>query len=219
MLSIAFSKLSTKQLDFLGEQTISLSEKNANKEVISNLLFHQLKSKHAEYRGVVIRQTYSGLGEALKNDDIIRGKSHSGIVNIVNGFAAFSDTAKQAPALLLQKIITETGFISRLNYAEESVVLNKLIERFSDPAAVEAIAIIGIDEEVEKLTNIQKRFDAMYTEQLDINSDLRQQPTASSMRRELEDILRSYYSLVSAFKNVVPWKDIYSDLNELLKKF
>ena len=219
MLSISLSKVPTKNLDYLGEQTIVLSEMNSNPDVTANPLFLQLKTTYGRYNLVVIKKTYSGLGEDLKDCDLTRDKFYSNFVRIVDGFAAFADTTKQAPAQLLQKIISETGSINGLSYAAESVVLNKLIEKLSAPDAQTAITALGIGEEVAKLADMQKKFDTLYAEQLDANSDLRQQSSASTMRKELENVLRSYYALVSAMSAVEPWKDIYSDLTELLKKF
>ena len=219
MLSISLSKVTTKNLDYLGEQTIALSAINSNSDIVANVLFQQLKTTHAQYNQVVIKKTYSGLGEDLKNLDLTRDRFYSSIVRIVDAFAVFDGTAKQAPAQLLQKVISETGAINGLSYAAESIVLNKLTERFSVPDVQSAISTLGIGEEVTKLADTQKQFDTLYTEQLDANSDLRQQSSASAMRKELESVLRSYYALVSAMSAVEPWKDIYSDLTELLKKF
>ena len=193
MLRISFTRISTKNLDYLGEQTIALSEKNSNQEVINNPLFEQVKTVRLNYNLIVIKKTYSGLGSELQNDDIARDKLFSAFVRIIDGFAAFDGSGKQASAQLLQNIISETGSsVTGLSYTEESVVINKLIERLAAPEAANAVSAIGAVEEVAKLTEVQKRFDALYTEQLDANSDLRQQPSASSMRKELENALRSY---------------------------
>ena len=219
MLSINFSKVSTKDLDYLTEQTIALSEVNHNPEVIDSVLFKQLKTIYAEYNQVVIKKTFSGLGEDLRKLDLLRDRLFLSFCRIVNGLVAFDGTPRQEPAQLLQKIAVEAGKINGLSYSAESVVLNKLIEKLSAPEAQSAIDAIGINEEVLMFTNTQKEFDALYTQQVDANSDLRQQSSASAMRKELEKVLRSYYVLVSAMRNIEAWKDIYSDLTELLKKF
>ena len=65
MLRVKYSGLSTKQLDYLGEQTIALSEINENKSVIMNPVFEQVKIKHGKYRMVVMKQTYSGLYSSI----------------------------------------------------------------------------------------------------------------------------------------------------------
>ena len=220
MLRVSFSRISTKNLDYLGEQTIALSEKNHNQGVINNPLFERVRIVRFNYNLVVIKKTYSGMGSELQNDDIVRDKFFAAFVRIVDGFAAFDGAEKQAPAQLLQNIISETGSsVSKLSYTEESVVINKLIERLSAPEAANAVSDIGAVEEVAKLTEIQNKFDATYIEQLDANSDLRQQPSASNMRNELESALRNYYAFISSMNGIEPWKDIYSDLSELLKKF
>lgn len=219
MLSISYSKLTTKKLDYLGEQTIILSEQNNHSEVTSNVLFQQVKTVHADYRVVVMKQTYSGMGAEVAAEDLTRDSFDLGLRKIINGYAAFTGSYKQEYALLLQKIFDQAGSITQLSYAEESIVIGKILEKLSVSDAKNAISALGIDEEVGMLQESQNRFNSLYTEQVDANSDLRQQSSATKMRKQLEDALRAYYGLVSAMSNVEPWKDIYSDLNELLKKF
>ena len=218
MLRVYYTRLSTKQLDYLAEQTIVLGEMNANPAVVQNPLFELVKVKHTTYRGVVIRQTYSGKGVDLKDSDTTRDKGHTALDRIVDGFAAFP-TAKQAAALVLQGYFDETGNISSLSYADESVVLEKLIEKLNSAEGQAAIATLGIADEVAMFVQYQADFNRIYIEQIDANSDLRSQKTASGMRRELEDALRNYYGIVSAMSGIDPWNDIYMDLKELLKKF
>ena len=219
MLKIGLTNLSTKQLDYLAEQTIALSEMNSNTEIIENPVFGQIKTVHRDYRAVVMKQTYSGLGESLSVKDIFRDNCYTNLSNIVSGFAMFEGSPKQAPSLHLKKIFDEAGSIVRLNYADESVVIEKVTERLSTPESKSAISALGITAEVSLFVNAQREFNELYLEQVNANSDLRQQPSASSMRGELENVLRSYYALVSGMSIVQPWKDIYSDLAELLKKF
>ena len=219
MLLISFSKLSTKELAYLGEQTITLSERNSNQEVTSNPVFALLKTKHGTYHEQVMRQTYSGMGPDVQGDDFLRDNQHGGVRQIVRGFARFENSVKCKPAQLLQTYFNETGSINKLNYANESIVLDKLIEKFSTDEGKAAIATLGIKEEVDMFVQSHNNFKNRYTDQVDANSELRQQPSASTLRKEMENVLRGYFSLVSTMKNVNPWKDIYSDLNELLKKF
>ena len=219
MLKIRYGSLSTKQLDYLAEQTIAISEINENTEIVANPVFGQVKTIYGNYHTVVMKQTYSGLGEQLAVKDIFRDNYFSNLSNIVSGFAAFEGSPKQAPALFLKKIFDEAGSVSGLNYADESVVLGKVIEKLFAPESRSASSALGILAEVNMLANAQTEFNELYIEQVNANSELRQQPSASSMRSELENILRSYYALVSGMSSVQPWKDIYSDLAELIKKF
>ena len=219
MLRIKYSGLSTKQLDYLSEQTIALSEINENNSVIANPVFDQVKKTHEKYCVVVMKQTYSGLGSLLNERDIRRDSYFLKLGNIVSGFAVFENSPKQESALLLKKIFDEAGSISHLGYANESVVIDDVNKKLSTPESINAAATLGVTFEVDALANAQREFNELYIEQVNANSDLRKQPSASSMRSELEDALRSYYGLVSAMKSSPLWEDIYSDLTELLKKF
>jgi hypothetical protein len=219
MLQINFSKQSTKQLDYLGEQTIALSKKNTNQEAVGNPVFLQLETSHELYRQIVIKKTYSGIGEVLKEVDILRDRYYLNLGRIIDGFAVFETTTKSQPARVLQAMFKETGAVTGLTYADESVVIDKLLEKLATPEGQSAITQLDISAEVQLLSDTQKRFNELYVEQVDANSDLRQQSSASAMRKELEGALRNYFALISAMKNVAPWADIYSDMTELLKKF
>ena len=219
MLRIGYSSLSTKELDYLAEQTIILSHKNENKDVISNPVFEAIEAVHANYRAVVMKPTFSGLGASLREKDALRDSYFSSLEKIVSGMAVFDGSEKQQAAILLKKIFDNAGSVARMTYANQSVALEKAIEQLTTPESTNAITTLGINNEVDLFIGAQRDFNALYVEQIDANSDLRQQPSASSMRKELSETVRSYYALVSAMRTIEPWKDIYSDLTELLKKF
>jgi len=40
---------------------------------------------------------------------------------------------------------------------------------------------------------------------------------ASAIRRDLEKILKTFLSLITAMKDIQDWKLLYADLNELVK--
>lgn len=218
MLQISLTKLSTKKLDNLAEQTIQLSEMNANPEVRNSEALEVVKEEYGIYHEVVIKEATAGMGGDVKLSDLTRDGYHSGLNNILTGFSAFPKTKKGKAAGELIKVFTETGSITKLGYVEETTVLGKLAEKLELPENRALITLLGIEDEVGDFMAAHSDFKQIYTEQVDANSSLRQQPSASSIRRDLESALRSFYSHISNKRTKDGWKDIYSDLDELLKK-
>lgn len=217
MLSTNFSKYTTKGLDSLASNTIQITKRNVNPDVSNNPLFAVLTDTAAEYNRVVIKKTYSGKGTDVREKDMFRDRYHTSAKMILTGFSAFP-TPKGKVAGKLLEVFDSSGSITRLKYTDESVILNDLLKKLDQQEAKELISILGIDEELAVLDTTQKEFEKLFVEQVDANSDLRQQPSASSLRNELEDALRNYFNYVSSLKKQKDWKDIYSDLTELLKK-
>jgi hypothetical protein len=218
MLHVKLTLLSTKKLDNLAEQTILLSEQNANREIVTHPLFLSVKSSYEPYHANVIKPTFSGLGPEVAQLNLLRDNCHGGLKRVLRGFLAFSDTPKGKAAKQLLGYFDETGSIARLGYAEENVVLEKLIEKLNLPEARELIALLDLRQEVDQLIQRQADFESLYLRQIDANSGLRQQLSATTLRRELGNDLRNYYGYISVMSGIEPWKDIYADLKELIAK-
>ena len=60
-------------------------------------------------------------------------------------------------------------------------------------------------------------FETLFAEQAEANADLRNMTSASAIRRNLEQTLRSYLNLITAMKEVPGWELLYADINELVK--
>ena len=63
----------------------------------------------------------------------------------------------------------------------------------------------------------QTAFEEIFAEQAGANADLRQQKSASAIRNNLEETLKSFFGLLTAMKDVADWKLFYNDVNELVK--
>ncbi|MDR1897032.1 MAG: DUF6261 family protein, partial [Prevotellaceae bacterium] len=142
MLHVKLSSLSTKKLDNLAGQTIQVSEQNANPEIIGHPLFLAVKASYEPYHAIIIKPTYSGMGPAVAEGDLIRDGYHGGLHRVIRGYLAFGDTEKGLAAKRLLACFDETGSITGLGYAEENVVLEKLIEKLSTPEAQAAISVL-----------------------------------------------------------------------------
>jgi hypothetical protein len=218
MLHVKLTSLATKKLDNLAAQTVALSEQNANPEIANHPLLLAVKSAYAPYHQNIVKPTYSGMGPDLAAADLQRDNCHSGLRRLLRGYLSFGDTDRGQAAKQLLALFDETGSITRLSYAEENTVLEKLIEKLGQPEAQQPIDLLGVRPEVDRLVEAQARFSELYLRQIDANSQLRQEASASALRRELSYALRNYYGYVSAMSGLEGWKDIYADLKELIAK-
>jgi hypothetical protein len=219
MLQIGLASLSTKKLDNLAEETLALSAQNEMKEIVTHPLFLSLKSSQELYNANVIKPTYSGMGSELAAADLLRDSYHAGLYRLLRGFATFKDTEKGQAAKKLLACFDETGSITRLSYTEETVVMEKLLDKLSTDSNKTLLNVLGIAAEVNLLSESQTDFDRLFLTQIDANSQLRQQPSATSLRSELEVALRNYFGYISAMHGIPPWNDLYTDMKELIKKY
>ncbi len=217
MLKISFKKLSTKVLDNLGSRTLELVNQTADQQLITHPLTLALNTRYNEYNAVIIKKTFSGMGISIEEADLERDRLYMALKNLISGFAAFNGTPVSNAAQSLQAIFDEFGSIRGKNYAEESVIIDKLISRLSQPEVHAAIALLGITAQVSQLTQAQTTFTSLFLSQAEANSALRMQASATSIRKELEDALRNEYGFVTAMRNVAPWDALYASLSEVVK--
>ena len=67
------------------------------------------------------------------------------------------------------------------------------------------------------MKKMQSDFENVFAEQTQANSELRQMQSATKLRKELEQILRTYFEYVKTMKKLKDWDDLYNDFNELIK--
>jgi hypothetical protein len=219
MLQIGLTSLSTKMLGSLAEETLALSARNEMNEITAHPLYLSLKSSQELYHANVIKPVYSGLGPELAGADALRDRYHAGLHRLLRGFATFGDTDKGQAAKKLLACFDETGSVTRLNYAEETVVQEKLLDKLNTEANKALLDILGLTAEVGLLSESQATFNSLFLTQVDVNSQLRQQPSATSLRSELTAALRNYFGYISVMQGVAPWNDLYMDMKELVKKY
>ncbi len=216
MLKITFSRLVVTILGMLGRNTIEITKANANTDVLNNPLFKEVENKYAVYETVLLKNVYSGMGPDVKAADLERDTRFYGFMHLLRGLAAFKNPQGEAADSLYEQI-SHKGSILGLNYGEESELLYKIFELLDGAPAQALIAQAGVAAQYADLKQAQTAFQQIYLEQIDANSSLRQMASASSIRNDLQDALRNYYGYVSALRNQSDYKDLYADLNELIK--
>ena len=219
MLRVNYSELSTKVLGNLSNRTIEVVSPAYQSGVLQhNPLVEVLTAKNKSYQEIVIKSTYSGLGDPVAEADLRRDKLYRSLRRMLQGMAAFNETPKGKAAEALLTVFEESGSIRNLSYADQNIVMQTLIKRLDEPVNQGHLSTVSAKDEYDALKQAQTAFEAISAEQTDANSALRKKPSASGARRELHLALRNLFSLVSAMKNVAGWEDLYHDLNELIKE-
>lgn len=218
MLRINYGRLSTKVLGNLSNRVIAVSSVYAATLLKDNPLLEVLKTNNDHYQQVLVKNIYSGLGDPVAQADLVRDRLYRAFRRMLQGLTVFSDTARGQAARALLTIFEESGDVNNLSYADQNIVMQTLLKRMDRPENTAHLNILGLLDEYTALKNAQMAFEKISAEQTDANSALRQQASASGIRRNLERSLRDLFSLVSAMENVPEWKDLYHDLNELIKE-
>jgi len=217
MLRLSFNQLSTKVLGNLAERSIDLTDQTGNETIMNHPLALDVKNNFQQYDAVVIKRTFSGMGTDLVVADLLRENCDASLNKIISGFAAFKGMSQSDDAQQLLEIYSETGNIRDKSYADESVILNKRIEKLALPENKARIARLGLTLQVTKLEESQVAFNTLFLNQAQANSSLRMQASATSTRQYLEDSLRNYYGLITAMRNIAPWDTLYASIGEVVK--
>ena len=107
--------------------------------------------------------------------------------------------------------------LDKLSYSAETAQMKKLIEELEKPETLNKLSALNLETIFNQLKTAQADFEAIYAEQAEANADLRQLPSASAIRKNLEVALKNYLNLLTAMKSVENWKLIYADINEIVK--
>lgn len=217
-MKINLAQLTTAALDTLASRTIN-SSKNGNYTVVANHdLLERLEIEHQKYNSVFGKQTFSGKGKEVAEADIKRDKLFAGMKGIVASYSKMEIVPGFSEAVSLYKIFKNYGLdLDKYTYAVETAKLTKLIEDLEKEENLTHVNTLHLGEIFTLLKAAQTDFEIIYAQQAEANADLRQMPSASSQRKNLEAALRNYFSLLTAMQNIEGWKMIYSDIKELVK--
>ncbi len=217
-MKITFNKISTKNLATLAERIISSSKNGQYKVVENHELLLAVENEYKPYDVVYSKLTYSGKGPEIAEADETRDKAFSSLKLFLKSYKDLPSMPDVIEAQALYDVFEQFGLdIDRMNYAEESAQMKKLIEALEKPENLARLTTLRLDTSFGKLKDAQERFEALYAIQAEANADLRTLPSASAIRRRLERALRDYIGLLTAMRNVPGWEMIYADIHELVK--
>ena len=217
-MKISFSKLSTKDLATLAQRTISASQ-NGNYTVIANhALLQNIINQYSDYDTVYTKLSHSGKGEEVATADHKRDRNFRGMKSYLSGFTKLPDIEFHQDASDLYTIFKNYGLdIDRMSYSAQTAQMKKLIEELEKEDNTNKLENLKLSSIFTQMKTSQTEFESLYQQQAEANAELRNLPSASSIRTNLEKALKNYYSLLTAMKDVDDWKMIYADINELVK--
>lgn len=217
-MKITLSKLTTKDLATLAERTINSSKNGQHKLTEANPLLTELERSYTEYDQVYTKQTYSGKGKSVAEADRERDQVFVNLRNFLFGYHQLEIAPNADKAKELYEIIKFFGTnIDKLSYSAESAQLKKLIEEFEKPENKAKFALLSIEPIVAELKSKQEAFETLFAEQAEANAELRKQPSATTLRKDLEKTLRTYLDFLEIMKSQPQWNGLYQDVNELVK--
>lgn len=217
-MKINLQKLSTKNLATLAQRTINSSQAGNYTIVENHPLLLSLIASYQNYDTVYTKLTYSGKGKEVATADKERDVAFSNMKAFLNGYRKLTSVANYQDAEALYKVFQMFGLdLDRLSYSAETAQLKKLIEELEKPDNTLRIINLSLVSAFDDLKTKHTDFEILFAQQAEANADLRQISSASSSRKELEQVLRSYLNLITAMKDVSDWSNLYHDLNEIVK--
>lgn len=217
-MKITLSKLSTKDLATLAQRTINVSESGTYAVITAHPLLADLKLKYADYDAVYAKQIYSGKGVSVAQADKERDNAFSDLKGFLNGYRKLSSVANYQYAEDLYQIFKLFGLeLYKLSYSSQTAQMKKLIEELEKPENIAKMTELSLTAAFNDMKTKQTAFETLFAEQATANADLRNQKTASGIRKDLEKSLKSFLNLITAMKDVTDWKLFYADVNELVK--
>ena len=97
--------------------------------------------------------------------------------------------------------------LDKKSYADESVLLEKLIAELEKPENRDKLRRLDLENALNDLKMKQEKFSHLISEQTEANTELRLTQSASAVRKKLEQVIRDYLGFVTAMKSQPEWKD------------
>jgi len=217
-MKIALTKLSTKDLATLAQRIITNSQSGKYPVIANHPLIAVLQTSYDEYSKVYSKQIYSGKGKDVATLDHERDVAYSNMKAYLNGYRKLASMPNHQMAEELYQVFKTFGLdLDRLSYSSQTAQMKKLLETLELQENMQKITTLSLNAAYEEMRYTQQTFETVFAEQAKANGDLRQMPSASSIRKDLERHLKSYLNLVTAMKDVQGWELLYTDNNELVK--
>ena len=192
-MKITLSKLSTKDLATLAQRTINVSESGTYAVITAHPLLAELKLKYADYDAVYAKQIYSGKGDSVAQADKERDNAFSDLKGFLNGYRKLSSVANYQYAEDLYQIFKLFGLeLYKLSYSSQTAQMKKLIEELEKSDNSQKLKALSLEDAFTDMKNKQEAFETLFAEQASANADLRNQKTASGIRKDLERSLKSF---------------------------
>lgn len=218
-MKIALTKLTNKNLGTLALRFINISKKPEHAFIHTDRLLAKLEEAYTLYEQVVLKKTYSGLGDDLEAADLVRDKAFAQLRDFVRAAANMDGHIYQPHAqLLLAEVYALIGDgTNQLTYAEQTMIMEQFLIKMDEAPRQAAITGMAATDQYNAIKDAQAAFEDMYHSQAHANADLRAIPTASSLRTKVEDTVRAYAGMLTSYKDEPNYDKLYLELNEVVK--
>ncbi len=215
-MKINLSKQTNDGLGALGTSTVEVTKTNGLEAAVASPVFTVLETVVPEYNSKVLDTTYSGLGPQAAGILRKSRKEFTSLSKIFKSLSAFPGTVKGEAAAILYQLSKAVGNV----YAKTAAEVYNALLTFSNQINTEEnkahVTTVGTVEEVAAFTKSVTGLGTVRLEQSTIDSALRSDPSATSLRPQLEDALRDYFSLLTGMRKQAGWDKLYSDINEVV---
>ena len=210
-------RLSTRSLGAAIKRVINVTNLNENATAKNHPLFAALTESYSHFAPLIPKSPTSGMSSTVRQLAAQVYGYLQGIRKIAEGAALFPDTEKGAAGIEVAKIIKKGGKIYNQNTGEADFSTTTVVAELNKPENAPYITALGLTAELQALTEAKARHDTQDTQRVDAESALRQTDTATNARPEMESTLKDWLNLVTSMRKQDGWKDLYHDLNEVVK--
>jgi len=209
--------LSVDTLGQLGVRTIEISAPYGFAN--GNPLLARVNTVTNGYVEVLDKNTYSGHGKPVKQADELFDTRFLGMRDALTSFIQISGLAAHQDAVDLYAIFNAHGLdMYHMSYGDELIHAEALITDLEKPENQARIARLYLQEVYALLKDAYKMLKNLINEQTTANATLRGMESSTSLRRNLEDALRSYLDYVNIMAQIdAAWKPMQLELNEAVK--
>ncbi|SIT97278.1 hypothetical protein SAMN05660493_01991 [Epilithonimonas bovis DSM 19482] len=217
-MKISLVRLSTKNLATVAQRIISNIQSGKYPVISNHPLTETLQTSYNEYDLVYTKQIYSGKGQDVAHADHERDVAYTNLKAFLNGYRKLQTAPNYQAAEDLYNVFKTYGLnLDRLSYSSQTAQMKKLIEELETPKKQQSISLLSLNPAFTEMKTKHEDFEAIFADQADANADLRNQSSASAIRKDLEKNLKAYLNLLTVMKEVPGWELLYTDTNELVK--
>lgn len=217
-MKISLVRLGVDSLGALAKRVLEISAKAVYTVVLNHPLLLILIKAYDDFFAVFDKKTYSGEGDMVANANLFRDNFFKSMKDSLHGLSRMKGLSTQQDAIDLYAVFETHGLdLYHYNYGDQTTHFDKLIEDLDLPVNAAKIEHVHLTEAYGLMKAAHLDFVAIYGEQTSSNAQLRLKESASSLRGNLETALRNYLNVVTAMKDLDGWKELYAELNEVVK--
>lgn len=218
-MKIALSQLKTTTLASFAERLLTISNSGKYSVVKDNPLLNLVQKEYEVYKESISKPAFSGKGQSVAQADLARDKAYSGLKKYLKSCEDVPLLPNADLAAELYQIFKENDLsLDKKSYADQSVLLNKLIAELEKSENKEKLKKLNLETTFSDLKEKQTTFETLVSTQTEANAELRQTKSASAIRKDLEKAIKAYLMFITAMKDQADYTALYTELNELVKQ-